>query len=448
MKRRIHNLVLALASLVIVAGRAPAQTQNYILRTSDIANVANAYGLSVVRNLGPVDTFLVSGPNSLPPAQLFSQVQADSRVSNFELDGGASHPERAGNPNLGAAGSASALSVATSNLSLVSFYGDSAWTAYVNQPAALTINATAVQQRNITGAGIVAVIDTGVDPNHPLLKRWLVPGYDFTRDQAGIPSELADLDQSTAAILNQSTAALLGQSTVAILNQSTAALLDQSTAALLNTNNLPAAFGHGTMVAGLVHLVAPTAYIMPLKAFTAQGTANISDIVRAIYFAVNNGAKVINMSFSQQGMSQEVLRAVNYANRRGVVCLASVGNQSQSAMVFPAGYGDVIGVASVAADGSLSSFSNFGPDITSVAAPGEALITTYPGSHYAAVSGTSFSVALVAGGEAGIASACKSSDEADALDAFSHNQSYTPQLGYGVINLLSALKYARRSCGQ
>ena len=66
----------------------------------------------------------------------------------------------------------------------------------------------------------------------------------------------------------------------------------------MDVSRLPHAFGHGTMVAGLVHVVAPTASIMPLKAFSADGSSNLFDIERAIYYAVDHGAKVINMRFS------------------------------------------------------------------------------------------------------------------------------------------------------
>ena len=101
--------------------------------------------------------------------------------------------------------------------------------SYVNQPAVVLIGSAEAHQL-ATGAGIVAVIDTGVDPNHPVLKASLIPGFDFTRNLPGIPSEFADVGQSTASILDQSTASILDQNTILILNQSTASILDQSTA--------------------------------------------------------------------------------------------------------------------------------------------------------------------------------------------------------------------------
>src|SRR6202023_4203796 len=82
----------------------------------------------------------------------------------------------------------------------------------------------------------------------------------------------------------------------AIVNQSSAAILDQSSAAILDQNAKYAAFGHGTMVMGVIHLVAPQAKLLPLKAFHSDGTGYLSDILRAIYYSGQNNDKVINMS--------------------------------------------------------------------------------------------------------------------------------------------------------
>lgn len=78
-----------------------------------------------------------------------------------------------------------------------------------------------------------------------------------------------------------------------------------------------------------------------------------------------------------------------YAARNGVICVAAVGNNSQNALVYPAAFGKVIGVASVNSQNQLSSFSNYGPDMVTISAPGGALITNYPGNPYAATWGTS-----------------------------------------------------------
>src|SRR6202023_685256 len=83
----------------------------------------------------------------------------------------------------------------------------------------------------------------------------------------------------------------------AIVNQQSAAILDQQSAAILDQNPKYTAFGHGTMVMGVIHLVAPQAKLLPLKAFNSDGTGYLSDILRAIYYAVQNNAKIVNMSF-------------------------------------------------------------------------------------------------------------------------------------------------------
>jgi thermitase len=185
---------------------------------------------------------------------------------------------------------------------------------------------------------------------------------------------------------------------MASLKQSTVAILDQSTVAILDgVTPLPSHFGHGTMVAGLVHLVAPTSSILPLKAFQSNGTGNLSNIVQAIYYAVNNGANVINMSFSLTTPSPMLQAAIGYASSNGVISVASAGNNGEPLVVYPAALNGVIGIASTNAADQRSSFSNYGVPSVFMAAPGEALITSYPGNQWAGVWGTSFSTALVTG---------------------------------------------------
>jgi hypothetical protein len=154
------------------------------------------------------------------------------------------------------------------------------------------------------------------------------------------------------------------------------------------------------MMAGLVRLVAPTAQIMPLKAFNSDGTAKLSDVIRAIYYATERGASVIAMGFSTPDSSVELTRAINYATSQGVIVVASVGNEGRETMTFPAGVRTTIAVGSTTAIDGRSSFSNFGNALVRVGAPGESVVTAYPGQRYAAAWGTSFSTALVAGGAA------------------------------------------------
>lgn len=408
MTQLLRLFVVSSLTLTWFVSESPAQNANtYILVSPNLTQAQAAcqtYGMSMVSTIRQPDTYLVQLTTAVPSAVLQQWVQGDPNVKHLEVDRHVPVSEAA-LTDLPYIPTMPVTTYAT-NSNSVQLYGPTAWLGYVQQPAMYATGASTTVQPNTSGSGIViAVIDTGIDSQNPILAPVLVPGYDFTHNVAGYASDLADIDQSTAAILEQSTGALLQSYQVVRLNQSTAAILEQSTAAILEGNPLPSHFGHGTMVAGLVHLFAPTAKIMPLKAFNADGTANVSNIVSAIYYATDNGARIINMSFELSQISDALLRAVNYATRKGVICIASAGNDSQQALVYPAAYGNVIGVGSVNQQNQISSFSNYGPDVVSVAAPGEGLVTTYPGNHYAAAWGTSFSSALVAGTTADLLSA-------------------------------------------
>src|SRR5207245_8071140 len=151
----------------------------------------------------------------------------------------------------------------------------------------------------------VADIDTGVDPTHPVLTPVLLPGYDFTRNQVG-GSELNDLPPSFPPPPACSSTSCPSPAKV---NQSSAAILDQSSAAILDGSNQYAAFGHGTVVMDIIHLVAQRAQLLPLKAFHSDGTASLADILRAICYGVQHGANAINMSCATNSSSAELQKA-------------------------------------------------------------------------------------------------------------------------------------------
>jgi subtilisin family serine protease len=346
---------------------------------------------------------------------------------------------------------------------LVAYPANSAtmvWNSYATQSAASIVEVQQAQSTfNVTGTGVVvADIDTGVDPNHPALQGALLQGYDFTRNQAG-GSELNDLSpcpftSTTSCSPPPCTSATCPSP--AKVNQSSAAILDQSSAAILDGNTQYAAFGHGTMVMGIIHLVAPTAQLLPLKAFKSDGTANLSDILRAIYYAVQQGnASVINMSFDTKTASAELKNALDYANQLGVVSAASAGNDGMGPtfLVYPAALqNDVMGVASVGSttstDAMRSSFSNFGTSIVWVAAPGESIISTYPFNTYGAGWGTSFSAPFVSGGAALLRSRQSTINEAGAAAAIANAAPLTDTtLGHGRLDLVPALQFVTPGSG-
>lgn len=312
----------------------------------------------------------------------------------------------------------------------VNYYGTTVTDGYVNQPAAQIIQISQAHSTfNVSGAGIVADIDTGVDPNHPAFQGRLLTGWDFTRNQPG-GSEMNDISMSAPPPCESCPAAYV--------NQHTAAMLDQHTASMLDGTAYQA-FGHGTMVMGVIHLVAPTAQLLPLKAFSANGNGSLSNILAAIYFAVQNHANVINMSFDFTSSSAELTDAINYANSNHVICVASAGNDGANEMVYPAGLQNVMGVASTNNQDQRSSFSNYGNQIVWVAAPGEGVIAPYPFGLYAAGWGTSFSSPMVAGTASLILNMQPGDAQNQAAWAIAHAQFVGLNMGNGRLNANWAL---------
>lgn len=312
------------------------------------------------------------------------------------------------------------------------YYGSTAWRSYLQQPASTIVRASDAHcTLRTTGGGIVAVVDTGVDIDHPTLAPVLTAGYDFTRDVAG-GDEKADVGRTGA----------VAPDGVYGVNPATAAVLDQATAAVLD-GTAYADFGHGTMVAGVVHLVAPTARIMPLKAFASDGTGYTSNIIRAIVYAARRGANVLNMSFSRRTPSNELKRAIDRAASVGVIAVASAGNEGRPTLMYPAAYDNVMGVASTADDDTRSSFSNYGSNLVWVAAPGEGVVTTFPFGTFAGAWGTSFSAPMVSGAASLLVGLKSSATYGEVSSAVAEAQPLTPDLGYGRLDLYRAVAAGR-----
>lgn len=316
----------------------------------------------------------------------------------------------------------------------VNYYGTVVTHGYVSQPAAQIIRLSDAQRGfNLSGTGIVALIDTGVDTTHPVLVPVLIPGYDFTRNQPGA-SEWLDVPQLQNTQNNSN-----DEQQPFIVQQSSAAILDQSSAAILDGGPY-SAFGHGTMTSGLVHLVAPKANILPLKAFSSNGTGYLSNIVAALYYAVQHNANIVNMSFDVSTPSQALSQAIAYANQQGVILVAAAGNEDTSAPVYPAALsGNVLGIASTTDWDQRSSFSNYGSTDVWIAAPGEYVISTFPGGTYASSSGTSFSSPLVAGTADLLLQAKPALHQSNAATALSHAVQLTPDLNHGRLDAYQAV---------
>src|SRR5229473_341029 len=430
--------------LVALLWGTPALADNgFIVRSSvgsgALAQFCVLQGCTVVGNLDGTlnQVFLLTTPSTIDANTFLTLLRATPGIVDAELN----QVLNLVGPNLVPASIPSTL---MSDRSSVSYGGTNVWNSYANQTASGIVEVQNAQNSfNVTGTGIVADIDTGVDPTHPVLQPVLVPGYgyDFTRNQAG-GSELNDLPPNfpTNHDCNSTTCPVPTK-----VNQSSAAILDQSSAAILDGSPY-AAFGHGTMVMGIIHLVAPTAQLMPLKAFHSDGTASLSDILRAIYYGVQNNANVINMSFDTKTASTELKNALDYANQLGLISVASAGNDGMQETVYPAALqNDVMGVASVGSttvsDGTRSTFSNFGDAIVWVAAPGEEIVTTYPFGTYAAGWGTSFSAPFVSGAAALARSLKTAITESEAAAAIAQAAPLSdPGMGHGRLDLVLALQ--------
>ncbi len=190
---------------------------------------------------------------------------------------------------------------------------------------------------------IVAVIDTGVDVNHSLLKNRLVQGYDVIDD------DLTVVDDN----------------------------------------------GHGTHVAGIIALSTPkNVKIMPIDVFGKEGALD-SSIVSGIYYAVENGAKVINLSLGGYGMNSYLQKGIQYARNNGVMIVAASGNEAHDVKHdYPAAFKEVITVGATNNSGNLLYYSNFGEAID-ICAPGEKIVSAYLDEGTESLSGTSMAAPFV-----------------------------------------------------
>jgi len=150
-------------------------------------------------------------------------------------------------------------------------------------------------------------------------------------------------------------------------------------------------FSHGTFAASIIAAtannglagtgIAPRASIMPVRVLGIDGSGFSSDIAEGIRFAVDNGARVINLSLGGTGIATVTREALNHAQSRGVVVVAASGNDADDSEVFegdldsdvayPARFPTVIAVGSTAFDGGRADYSNFGPGLDLMAPAGE-----------------------------------------------------------------------------
>ena len=279
------------------------------------------------------------------------------------------------------------------------------------QVAVDRIGARTAQARGYHGFGaVVAVIDTGIDPTHPALAGRLVPmGYDFVDDDDD-PTDVGNgLDDN-------------------------------------GNGRVDEGVGHGTFVASLVLAVAPACRIMPIRALDGDARGTSAGVARAIVWAAQNGATVINFSGGLGRDLRLMRQAIQYAAARNVPVVTAAGNGGEE-LQFPASLRETVAVTSVDLDDVKSDFASYG-DRVDLCAPGEDLLGAHPlsPSGVARWSGTSFSTALVSGAFAVLAAGIEPvpfDDLLDHLEATSVpvdalNPAYKGQLGAGRLDLDAA----------
>ncbi len=170
--------------------------------------------------------------------------------------------------------------------------------------------------------------------------------------------------------------------------------------------------GHGTHVAGIIAAHnntvgvvggAYSAQIMPVKVLNAQGYGYLSDVVKGIYYAVDNDARVVNLSLGTSYDSSVLRDAISYAGSNGVLVVAAAGNNSEDTCLYPANYVEAICVVATDQDNKLARFSNRGGELS---APGVSNYSTYIGNRYAYLSGTSMATPHVSASAALVFSFC------------------------------------------
>jgi subtilisin family serine protease len=295
-------------------------------------------------------------------------------------------------------------------------------------------------QTSTTPPVIIAVIDTGIDYNHPDLKNQI-----WTND-AEIPNDNLDNDHNNYIDDYQ------GWNFSSDTNDN----FDQD--------------GHGTNISGIIAAqtnnqigIASVGYncqIMPLKAShinpnTNTEIFNTTDIAEAIFYAIDHQAKIINMSFGgylNAGTDTLLHEAIKIAYNQGLIMVASAGNDHRNLEEYnsiPNVYPEVISVSAVAASGEIASYSNYGKYID-FAAPGNHILTTNPNNTYSYVTGTSMAAPQASGLIGLLLSQNSAANVYDILAETAQDKGSTDKdiyYGYGLIDVEQALSYQSLDLG-
>ena len=245
---------------------------------------------------------------------------------------------------------------------------------------------------------IIAIIDTGIDYNHPDLRGsiWSNGAEDLNDNGVLDSLDINNMDDDGNGYIDD----VIGWDFT-----DTKRFPDKGD--FENPDNDPLdeyAAGHGTQIAGIIAAqsnnsigisgLLPGMKVMNLRAGTAQGYLEEDDVAKAIIYALDNGARIINMSFGDVVVSRFLEDVIQYAYGQGAVMLASSGNSGSNEIHYPAGFPQTISIGATSKNDQLAGFSNWGQTLDLVA-PGVDIIAPKIGGGYNMVNGTSFSAPMV-----------------------------------------------------
>jgi thermitase len=203
-------------------------------------------------------------------------------------------------------------------------------------------------------------------------------------------------------------------------------------------------YGHGTHMAGTITVIAPECRLMNVKVADDMGKCEPSVVARGIIWAVDHGAKVINLSLSMRA-SPDLEEAINYAWSQGAILIAAAGNKGGSEPSYPAYYDNCLAVAGTNENNSLALLSSYG-DWVDVAAPGFNIYSELPQNQYGYKTGTSAAGAHVSGVAALVFSVAEDSNGNGAVNdevRWAIENSCTPiaedGVGQGLVNAFQAV---------
>ncbi len=244
---------------------------------------------------------------------------------------------------------------------------------------------------------LIAVIDTGVDYDHPDLWQnvWINSGEDLNNNGRFDPEDINNVDDDGNGFIDD------------IVGWDFADAPDHPTGGdYLDRDNDPMdEHNHGTAVAGIISAssdngigisgLAPGCRVMAIKSFTPAGYGEEDDTAAAILYAVQQGARVINMSWGEKYITPLLEDVIQYAFERDVVMVASSGNTGNDQIHYPSALSTTISVGASNRKDIRASFSNYGPTVD-LLAPGQDIHTTLINSDYdSTLRGTSFAAPFV-----------------------------------------------------